>query len=241
MYYQNQTGSFLLLKNERKCMVRVEDCFLKLGPKTKFYCEKFYAPPKSKIALWGPSGCGKSTLLNLISGLLRPERGKIFVNGVEITALSESKLDQFRGENIGFIFQTFNLLPPFTALQNVILGMRFSDTIPASEWKPTAKRLLQYVGLEKRLHNKPSQLSVGEQQRVAIARAVANKQKLIVADEPTGSLDPKTAQSVLDLLLKVCDEQGLTLLLVTHDKSIAERLPQIFDCSHLVQEEEEVL
>ncbi|HOQ32251.1 MAG TPA: ABC transporter ATP-binding protein [Candidatus Hydrogenedens sp.] len=221
-------------------MVRVEDCFVKLGPKTKFYCEKFYAPPKSKLALWGPSGCGKSTLLNLISGLLRPDRGKIIVNGVEISSMSESKLDQFRGENIGFIFQTFNLLPPFTALQNVVLGMRFSDTIPSSEWKKNAKNLLNYVGLGNRLNNKPSQLSVGEQQRVAIARAVANKQKLIVADEPTGSLDPKTANNVMDLLLKLCEEQELTLLLVTHDRGIAERLPQIYDCSNLVSEEVEV-
>ncbi len=219
-------------------MVRVENCYLKLGPKTRFFCENFYAPPQSKIALWGPSGCGKSTLLNLISGLLRPDRGKVIINEVEITSLSESQLDHFRGENIGFIFQTFNLLPPFTALQNVILGMRFSDTIPSSEWKKHAKYLLNYVGLGNRMYHKPSQLSVGEQQRVAIARAVANKQKIIVADEPTGSLDPKTANSVMELLLKICDEQGLTLLLVTHDKSIAERLPKIYDCSNLVREEE---
>ncbi len=221
-------------------MVLLEDCFLKLGHKTNFYCEKFHAPPNCKMALWGPSGCGKSTLLNIISGLLRPDRGKVIVNGVEITSLSESQLDHFRGENIGFIFQTFNLLPPFSALQNVILGMRFSDIVPSSEWKGTAKRLLGYVGLGNRLNNKPSQLSVGEQQRVAIARAVANKPKLIVADEPTGSLDPKTANSVLDLLLKLCDEQGVTLLLVTHDRNIADRLPQIYDCSSLVQEEVEV-
>ncbi|HOK08174.1 MAG TPA: ABC transporter ATP-binding protein [Candidatus Hydrogenedens sp.] len=221
-------------------MVRVEDCFLKLGPKTKFYCENFYAPPKSKIALWGPSGCGKSTLLNLISGLLKPERGKIVVNGIEITALSEAKLDHFRGENIGFIFQTFNLLPPFSAFQNVLLGMRFSDTIPESMWKEQAKKLLKRVGLGNRLYNKPSELSVGEQQRVAIARAVANKQKIIVADEPTGSLDPKTAHSVMQLLLELCEEQGVTLLLVTHDKSIADQLPQIYDCSNLVHEEENI-
>ncbi len=221
-------------------MVRVENCSVKLGPKTSFYCERFYAPPKSKIALWGPSGCGKSTLLNLISGLLRPDKGKIIVNGVELTKLSEVRLDHFRGENIGFVFQTFNLLPPFTALQNVVLGMRFSDTIPSSIWKNHATHLLERVGLGNRLHNKPSELSVGEQQRVAIARAVANKQKLIVADEPTGSLDPKTANSVMELLIELCEEQSLTLLLVTHDRNIADRLPEIYDCSNLVYEEANV-
>ncbi len=218
-------------------MVRVEDCYLKLGPKTSFYCEKFYTEPKSKVALWGPSGCGKSTLLNIISGLLRPDRGTVIVNGVDITKLSESQLDHFRGENIGFIFQTFNLLPPFSALQNVVIGMRFSSTVPSSMWNKTAVSLLERVGLGNKLHNKPSQLSVGEQQRVAIARAVANKQKLIVADEPTGSLDPKTANKVFELLLELCDEHKVTLLLVTHDRSIAERLPVIYDCSNLVREE----
>ncbi len=219
-------------------MIKVEDCFLKLGPKTSFYCEKFYAEPKSKVALWGPSGCGKSTLLNIISGLLRPDRGTVIVNGVDITKLSESQLDHFRGENIGFIFQTFNLLPPFSALQNVVIGMRFSSTVPSSIWNKTAKSLLERVGLGNKLSNKPSQLSVGEQQRVAIARAVANKQKIIVADEPTGSLDPKTANKVLELLLELSDEHGVTLLLVTHDKSIADRFPIIYNCSNLVKEEE---
>lgn len=219
-------------------MVYVEDCFLKLGPKTNFYCESFFAEAKSKTALWGPSGCGKSTLLNIISGLLRPERGKVIVNGVEITKLTEAQLDQFRGANIGFIFQTFNLLQPFTALQNVILGMRFSDTIPSSMWKERAKKLLTRVGLEHRLHSKPATLSVGEQQRVAIARAVVNNQPIIVADEPTGSLDPKTANKVMELLLELVDEQGCTLILVTHDRNIADKFPRVFDCSNLVKEDE---
>ncbi|MCX8064262.1 MAG: ABC transporter ATP-binding protein [Candidatus Hydrogenedentes bacterium] len=219
-------------------MIRVEDCYLKLGPKTVFYCKNFFAEPKSKIALWGPSGCGKSTLLNIISGLLRPDRGTVVVNGIDITKLSESQLDHFRGENIGFIFQTFNLLTPFTAIQNVIIGMRFSSTVPYSIWNKTAKSLLERVGLGNRLHNKPSQLSVGEQQRVAIARAVANRQKIIVADEPTGSLDPKTAGKVLDLLIELSNEHNVTLLLVTHDKTIADRLPILYDCSNLVREED---
>jgi ABC-type lipoprotein export system ATPase subunit len=175
-------------------------------------------------------------MLNLITGLLRPDSGVIRVDGMEIQGLEEGDLDRFRGERIGFIFQTFNLLRPFTALQNVLLGMRFSDTRPSGEWKPRATELLQRVGLGHRLHSKPATLSVGEMQRVAIARALANKQKLVVADEPTGSLDPKTAAGVMDLLLTLCREEQVTLLLVTHDRAIAERCETQFDCLGLVKE-----
>jgi ABC-type lipoprotein export system ATPase subunit len=218
-------------------MVTLEQCRRKLGPGVVFYCERFDAPAGAHVALWGPSGCGKSTMLNMISGLLRPDTGKILVDGVEIQGLSEGKLDQFRGERLGFIFQTFNLLAPFTALQNVMLGMRFSDRIPEKEWKQRATALLERVGLGHRLHAKPNTLSVGEQQRVAIARALANRTKLIVADEPTGSLDPKNAKSVMDLLLELCNEEQVTMLMVTHDRALAERLPAVFDCSSLVKEE----
>lgn len=191
------------------------------------------------MSLWGPSGCGKSTLLNLISGLLRPDTGKIVVDGEAIEDMDEGALDAFRGAKIGFVFQTFNLLGPFTALQNVLLGMRFSDTVPSKEWKPRAIQLLERVGLGHRLHAKPNTLSVGEQQRVAIARALANRQRLIVADEPTGSLDPKNADAVMALLLELCEEEKVTMLMVTHDRILAERLPSVFDCSTLVREEAE--
>ncbi|MBI2424695.1 MAG: ABC transporter ATP-binding protein [Candidatus Hydrogenedentes bacterium] len=217
-------------------MVEVENCIRELGPGVRFHCEHFSAAAGDHVALWGPSGCGKSTLLNLVSGLLRPDSGKIVVHGTPLHELSEGKLDQFRGEHLGFVFQTFNLLSPFTALQNVMLGMRFSDTIPHSECKPRATALLERVGLGHRLHSKPKTMSVGEQQRVAIARALANKQKLILADEPTGSLDPKNAASVMNLLLELCDEEQLTMLMVTHDRVLAERLPTVFDCSGLVKE-----
>lgn len=217
-------------------MVLVEECHRKLGPGVQFCCERLHVPEGAHMALWGPSGCGKSTLLNLISGLLRADSGRIEVDGVDLRQLSEGQLDQFRGERLGFVFQTFNLLAPFTAMQNVMLGMRFSDTIPSAEWKPRAKSLLERVGLGHRLHSKPNTMSVGEQQRVAIARALANKQKLIVADEPTGSLDPKTAAAVMDLLLELCRESNVTLLLVTHAREIADRLPALYDCSNLVKE-----
>ncbi|MBI2432759.1 MAG: ABC transporter ATP-binding protein [Candidatus Hydrogenedentes bacterium] len=219
-------------------MVTLEQCRRTLGPGVVFFCERFHAAPGQHTALWGPSGCGKSTMLNLISGLLRPDSGKIAVDGIEIQGLSEGKLDQFRGERLGFIFQTFNLLTPFSALQNVMLGMRFSDTVPSSQWKPRATELLKRVGLGQRLHSKPGTMSVGEQQRVAIARALANKQRLIVADEPTGSLDPKNAAAVMNLLLEMCAEQEVTLLMVTHERRLAERLPNIFECTGLVTSEE---
>lgn len=218
-------------------MVALEQVRRKLGPGVVFACEHFHAEPGSLTALWGPSGCGKSTLLNLASGLLRPDSGRVVVDGIEIQDLSEGQLDRFRGERLGFVFQTFNLLAPFTALQNVLLGMRFSDTIPQAEWKDRAVTMLQRVGLGHRLHSKPRTMSVGEQQRVSIARALVNKQCLIVADEPTGSLDPKNAAAVMDLLLELCDEEKLTMLMVTHDRGLAERLPSVFDCTALVREE----
>ena len=225
------------MSEAKDTMVTLENCRRKLGPGVAFHCEHFHAPKGVHMALWGPSGCGKSTLLNLISGVLRPDEGKIIVNEQEIHTLGEGKLDQFRGENIGFVFQTFNLLAPFTAIQNIMLAMRFSDTVPASEWKSRATTLLDRVGLAHRTNSKPNTMSVGEQQRVAIARALANNHQLIVADEPTGSLDPKNATAVMDLLIELCNEEEVTLLLVTHDREIAGRMPERFDCTGLVNEE----
>ncbi|MCP4644591.1 MAG: ABC transporter ATP-binding protein [bacterium] len=217
-------------------MVTLEQVRRKLGPGVDFLCESFHAPPGVQMALWGPSGCGKSTMLNLISGLLRPHSGVIRVDGEEIQGYREGQLDAFRGERYGFVFQTFNLLAPFSALRNVMLGMRFADVLPSKEWKERATEMLDRVNLSHRMHAKPNTLSVGERQRVAIARALVNRPKLIVADEPTGSLDPKTAESVMQLLLDLCAEDELTLLLVTHDEGIADRLPDRFDCTGLVKE-----
>lgn len=217
-------------------MVTLENVRRKLGPGVEFQCERFEATAGAHMALWGPSGCGKSTMLNLITGLLTPDAGKVIVDGTEIQDMGDAALDAFRGQRFGFVFQTFNLLKPFTALQNVMLGMQFSDTQPQKEWKSRATELLQRVGLGHRLNSRPTTLSVGEQQRVAIARALANKQKIVVADEPTGSLDPKTASAVMDLLLEMCREQQVTMLMVTHDRALAEMLPQRFDCSGLVHE-----
>ena len=217
-------------------MVVLDNCRRKLGPGVEFYCEDFQANDGAHMALWGPSGCGKSTMLNLITGLLVPDEGIIRIGDTEIQDMPDGKMDQFRGQNFGFVFQTFNLLKPFTALQNVMLGMQFSDTRPQKEWKPRAKELLERVGLGHRLNAKPTTMSVGEQQRVAIARALANKQKIVVADEPTGSLDPKTAASGMDLLMEMCREEAVTVLMVTHDKAIAASMESTFDCSGLVRE-----
>ena len=144
-------------------------------------------------------------------------------NGIDIAAMSEGQRDVFRGRNLGYIFQSHHLLPGFTALENVLLGMSFTNRAADPAW---AKHLLQEVGLADRLHYKPAKLSVGQQQRVAVARALANRPKLVLADEPTGALDPKTAQQVLALVRKLCDEVKASLLLVSHDPAIVEQLPR---------------
>jgi ABC-type lipoprotein export system ATPase subunit len=217
-------------------MVTMTSVRRKLGPGVAFHCEGFHAESGVQMALWGPSGCGKSTMLNLLSGLLRADEGEIRVDNEDIQKMSERKLDEFRATRFGFVFQTFNLLAPFSALNNVVIGMRFADVVPEKQWKQDARALLDRVGLSRRIHSKPNTMSVGERQRVAIARALANRPKIIVADEPTGSLDPKTAKGVMDLLLELCLEDKVTLLLVTHDSEIADRLPHRFDCTNLVSE-----
>jgi ABC-type lipoprotein export system ATPase subunit len=170
-----------------------------------------------QAVLVGQSGSGKSTLLNLIAGILLPDEGEIVVNGVDPTKLSEAARDRFRAANIGYVFQSFNLLQGFTALENVLLGQMFGGGHGGAD---RAIELLKKVGLEHRLHHKPRALSVGEQQRVAIARALANAPPLVLADEPTGSLDTKNGAAVLSLLRQICGDGGHTLLLVTHDPQV---------------------
>ena len=187
-----------------------------------------------QIALIGTSGSGKTTLLHLIAGILAPTSGHIVFDApegpVDITRLSEAGRDVFRGHNIGYVFQTHHLLPGFTALENVGLGMTFSGRPSDKKW---ATHLLTEVGLAERLHYKPEKLSVGQQQRVAVARALANRPKLVLADEPTGALDPTNAQQVLELVRKLCSEVGSSLILVSHDISIARQLPRTLDLREL--------
>src|SRR5580704_13211323 len=175
--------------------------------------------------LVGPSGSGKTSLLNLIAALARPDRGKIIVGDLEITSLSRSAAARFRNERVGFIFQSYNLLPQLTALENVILPMlpkRRSDRRRAAE-------LLDAVGLNDRGSHRPSELSGGEQQRVAIARALANDPALILADEPTGNLDDDNARKIAELLSRTCRERGKSLILVTHDWQMIRPVDRVFD------------
>ncbi|MEO8287692.1 MAG: ABC transporter ATP-binding protein [Chloroflexota bacterium] len=171
------------------------------------------------VALVGPSGSGKSTLLNLIGGLDRPTSGEIWVESENIASASASRLVAHRRERIGFVFQSFNLLPYRTALENVELPLMVSG-VPKAERRERARHLLDRVGLGARTDHRPSQLSGGEQQRVAVARALANKPSILLADEPTGNLDSATGTEVMTLLRDL-NEGGLTLIIVTHDMTVA--------------------
>jgi ABC-type lipoprotein export system ATPase subunit len=214
--------------------VHLQDVQVTLGSSVRIVLPEFRVAQGQALAITGPSGCGKSTLLNLISGLRRPDRGKVSVLGTDVAALRQTETDRFRGANLGFIHQSFHLLEAFTAMENVLLGLRFGGAVASKEWRHKAHELLARVGLAHRLHSRPASMSVGERQRVAIARALANEPKLLLADEPTGALDPRTAESVFALLLEVAKEHGCALLLVTHDHDLAARMPSSFDASHLI-------
>ncbi len=183
-------------------------------------------PSGEFTALVGPSGSGKSTLLNLIGGLDRPSGGEIHVDGLSLGAATEPQLVRHRRERVGFIFQSFNLLPTFTALENVESPMVLAE-VPRSERRNRAAALLESVGLAQRISHKPNELSGGEKQRVAIARALANHPPLLLADEPTGNLDTRTGAAVLDLLCDLVRKNGLTLVMVTHDMEVASRADRI--------------
>jgi putative ABC transport system ATP-binding protein len=177
-------------------------------------------------ALVGPSGSGKSTLLNLIGGLDRPSRGDIHVNGLSLGTATEQELVCYRRERVGFIFQSFNLLPTLTAVENVETPMVLAE-VSRGERRARAIRLLESVGLGQRSSHKPNELSGGERQRVAIARALVNNPSLLLADEPTGNLDSKTGAAVLELLCALVHTNKLTLVMVTHDLEVASRADRI--------------
>ena len=177
-----------------------------------------------QVALVGESGGGKTTLLNVISGITTPDSGQVIIGNTDLTKLSEPARDRFRALKIGFIFQTFNLLPAFTALENVLLGMSFSGQRSDSQ---RAKDLLARVGLSHRLQHRPATLSVGEQQRVAVARSLVNRPALLLADEPTASVDAKHQTTVLELIRDTCREHNCALLLVTHSTDVAEQFQRV--------------
>ena len=172
------------------------------------------------VAIVGASGSGKTTVLSLLAGLDNPTQGEIFLGGDEITAMDEEQRAHTRGDKVGFVFQTFQLLSSLTALENVMLPAELKKD---SEAEQKALRLLQRVGLDHRSHHYPRQLSGGEQQRVAIARAFASSASILFADEPTGNLDSKTGAKIIDLIFELNAEFGTTLVLVTHDSRLADR------------------
>jgi putative ABC transport system ATP-binding protein len=182
----------------------------------------FDVPSRQFVAIMGPSGSGKSTLLGLIAGLDAPSSGTIAIDGVDITSLRENELAELRGKKLGFVFQSYHLIPTLTAFENVLLPMEFSGTNGAVGGATgRAERLLESVGLIDRRDHYPVQLSGGEQQRVALARAFMMKPSVLLADEPTGNLDSENGRHVLDLLIRLNQEEGTTLVLVTHDELLA--------------------
>ncbi|MEE8106768.1 MAG: ABC transporter ATP-binding protein [Planctomycetota bacterium] len=196
--------SYLTPDGEKHTVVRVPEFALDAG---------------AHIALQGSSGSGKTTFLHLIAGILAADNGRIRIAGEEITGLSEAERDRARAQHIGYVFQTFNLLQGYTALENVTLAMRFGAGVDRAK----AESLLERVGLGDRMAYRPRQLSVGQQQRVAVARALANGPQLVLADEPTGNLDRTHAFEAVDLIREVCRENEAALLLVSHDAAILDR------------------
>lgn len=177
--------------------------------------------PKGQICcILGTSGSGKSTLLNQLAGLEKPTKGRVLIGGVNVSALSEGQLAKFRQKNVGFIFQSYNLLQSYSALENVAMPLMFRG-IGKGLRNRRAKVILKQVGLGKRMHHKPAQMSGGQQQRVGIARAFVAKPKIVFADEPTGNLDTKTTKEVMELMVQLCRKNNQTLVLVTHDRELA--------------------
>jgi len=179
--------------------------------------------PQELIAILGPSGSGKSTLMHIIGSLDRTSKGKVIINDRDISTLNDSELAILRGKTIGFVFQNFNLIPNLSAIENVELPMIFQK-VPKNQREKRAKELLNKVGLSHRINHLPNEMSGGERQRVAIARALANNPDIILADEPTGNLDSKTGEEIIKLLVDLSKNEKKTLIVVTHDEELAEKM-----------------
>jgi ABC-type lipoprotein export system ATPase subunit len=190
---------------------------------------EFSLAEKAQVALSGESGLGKTTFLHLIAGILKPDAGSIRLAGRDVSNLGEAERDRLRALTLGYIFQTFNLLPAFTCLENVLLGMSFG---PGAD-RAFAEALLRRVGLGDRLKHYPRQLSTGQQQRVAVARALANRPKLVLADEPTGNLDHVNGRAALKLIREACAENGAALLLVSHDREVLAQFETVLELAKI--------
>ena len=201
-------------------LVRIEELrksFSVAGAKREIiHISRFELGTSEECALAGASGSGKTTFLNLIAGILAPDTGRVVVDGEDVTPLNEAARDRWRARTVGYVFQSFNLLQGYTCLENVLIAMSFGPGVD----KRRAEELLHRVALGNRLHDRPSQLSWGQQQRVAVARALANRPKLVLADEPTGNLDPANAMEVISLIRQTCRDAGAALLLVSHDREV---------------------
>ncbi len=195
------------------------------GPVAIVDVVSFGLAPAQQIALRGESGSGKTTFLHLLSGILAADSGRILIDGQDMATLGEPQRDRLRADKIGYIFQTFNLLQGYTVLENVVLGMSFGRGADRAHARATLER----VGLGSRLDHYPRQLSTGQQQRVAVARALANRPKLVLADEPTGNLDRRNAAESLALVRETCRESGAALLLVSHDEHVLRQFDAVQD------------
>jgi macrolide transport system ATP-binding/permease protein len=218
------------LAEEQATMIQIDNVSKVYGRNAAVHALKeisLTVPAGEVLAIQGPSGSGKSTLLNLIGTLDQPTSGRIVVDGVAVDQLRGNALADFRREKIGFVFQMFNLVPTLTALENVMLPLLPYRRGLDFDLRQRAESLLAQMGLGDRLSHLPGQLSGGEQQRVAIARALINRPRLILADEPTGNLDSKRGQEILSLLRQLNQEQGITILLVTHDTAVAAQAGRI--------------
>lgn len=182
--------------------------------------------PGEMVGIVGPSGSGKTTLLGIIGGLDLPTSGTVEIDGVDVSRMGEDRLTEIRNEKIGFVFQFFNLIPTLTALENVMLPIQFARR-PQFKAEKRAKELLAMFGLQDRLNHRPAELSGGQQQRVALARALANNPPMILADEPTGNLDTESGKRVLETLTRIREEQGTTVILVTHDSELANQMDRV--------------
>jgi putative ABC transport system ATP-binding protein len=206
----------------------LEQTYLSGGrPLTVLRQIKLVIEPQEFVALTGPSGSGKTTLLGLLAGLDLPTKGVVRLDGENLRGLSEDTRARLRAEKVGFVFQTFQLLPTLTALENVLVPIELRDRGDGRAAQARARDLLAQVGLADRLHHYPAQLSGGEQQRVGIARAFAGAPRILFADEPTGSLDAETGRTVIDLLVRLNQQAGTTLMLVTHDPALAARARRV--------------